>query len=158
VVILIPMYYLWLNGSYFYWDGGWSFGPRHMTAALPFLALALAPVWVSAPRYARWGLAVLCVVGVAVTLIGVSVTAQPPITYDRPFAQLWWPAFVDGDLSVGHTSFNMAGWTPDLVRHHAEAHQAWNLGELIGLRGRASLIPLFGVWAMAAAGMWRRPR
>jgi hypothetical protein len=156
VAILIPLYYLWLNGSYFYWNGGWSFGPRHMTPGLPFLALALAPVWVSAPRYARWGLAALCSVGVALTLIGISVTAQPPITYDRPLAQLWWPAFMDGDLSVGHTSFNMAGWNPELVRHHPEVHQAWNVGELLGLHGRASLIPLLAVWTLAGAGMWWR--
>src|SRR5205807_2640040 len=66
VAILIPLYYLWLNGSYFYWDGGWSFGPRHMTGALPFVAFALAPVWASASRYARGALAALC--GVAIVL------------------------------------------------------------------------------------------
>ena len=156
VAILIPIYYLWLNGSYFYWNGGWSYGPRHMTPALPFLALALAPVWVRAPRYVRSGLAALCLAGVALTLIGVSVTPQPPIVYDRPLVQLWWPAFGDGDLSVNHTSFDMAGWNPDLVRHHPEAHQAWNVGELMGLQGRASLVPLLAAWALAAAAMWRR--
>jgi hypothetical protein len=155
VVVLIPLYYLWLNSSYYYWNGGWSYGPRHMTPALPFWALALAPVWAKAPRPARAGLAGLCAIGVALTLVGVSVTAQPPITYDRPMAQLWWPAFMAGDLSVGHTSFTMAGWNPELVRNHPEAHQAWNLGELAGLRGRASLLPLVGAWAIAALAIWR---
>ena len=41
----IGVYYLLLNASYFYWEGGWAFGPRQMTAALPFLALGLAPLW-----------------------------------------------------------------------------------------------------------------
>jgi len=83
------------------------------------------------------------------SLVGVSVTAQPPITYERPLEQLWWPAFVEGDLSVGHTSFNMSGWHPELVRHHPEAHQSWNVGELLGLRGLTSLVPLLLTWAVA---------
>jgi hypothetical protein len=156
VSILIPVYYLCLNASYFYWDGGWSYGPRHMAPAIPFLAMAIGPLWAVASRALRLTLGVLCAVGVALTLIGVSVTAQPPITYDRPMAQLWWPAFKDGDLSVGHQSFDTFGWNPELVRNHREAHRAWNVGELIGLRGLASLLPLGVIWA--GAGLFWRSR
>jgi hypothetical protein len=155
VAIVIPLYYLWLNSSYFYWEGGWSYGPRHMAPALPFLALALAPLWTLGSRPLRIGLGLIGVVSVALTLIGVSVTPQPPYSYDSPFAQLWWPAFKAGDLSVNHTSFDMATYNPLLVRDHPEAHQAWNLGELAGLQGLKSLLPLVAMWAVAGAS-WRR--
>jgi hypothetical protein len=45
----------------------------------------------------------------------------------------------------------MAGWDPRLVRNHPEVHQAWNLGERLGLRGRTSLVPLLVVWMLGAA-------
>jgi hypothetical protein len=155
VSIVIPVYYLLLNSSYFYWEGGWSYGPRQMAPALPFLALALAPLWRAAPKGVRIGVGLIGAVSVAITLIGVSVTPQPPVTFDAPFSQLWWPAFKAGDLSVNHTSFDMATYNPTLVRDHPEVHQAWNLGELAGLRGLTSLLPLLTVWAVAAA-CWRR--
>ena len=146
VAAIIPAYYLLLNSSYVYWEGGWSYGPRQMAPALPLLALALAPLWIAAGRPGRYGLAAICACGIGVTLIGVSTTPQPPSIYDRPFRQLWWPAFLDGDLSLNHTSFTMAGWNPQLVRNHPEVHQAWNLGERIGLCGRTSLVPLLAIW------------
>jgi hypothetical protein len=158
VSMAIPFYYLWLNSSYFYWEGGWSYGPRHMAPALPFLALALVPLWTSTSKIARIGIGLLGVVSVALTLIGVSVTPQPPITYDSPLAQLWWPAFKAGDLSVNHTSFDMSTWNPLLVRDHPEAHQAWNLGERAGLQGLTSLAPLLAVWAIAAVWWLRMAR
>jgi hypothetical protein len=152
VSIAIPLYYLWLNSSYFYWDGGWSYGPRHMAPALPFLALALAPLWTLARKGMRIALALIGAMSIALTLIGVSVTPQPPFSYDSPFAQLWWPAFKAGDLSINHTSFDMATYNPLLVRDHPEAHQAWNLGELVGLRGLTSLLPLLLLWGVG--GTW----
>jgi hypothetical protein len=158
VAIAIPLYYLWFNSSYFYWEGGWSYGPRHMAPALPFLALAVAALWTAMPKAARLGMGLLCSVSVAITLICVSVTPQPPFSYDAPFAQLWWPAFKAGDLSVNHTSFDMATYNPLLVRDHPEAHRAWNLGERAGLRGHASLVPLIAMWAVAAAWWLRLTR
>ena len=151
VAASIPVYYLLLNSSYFYWEGGWSYGPRQMAPALPFLALALAPVWNATGRPGRFVLAAICACGIGITLIAVSVTPQPPSIYDRPFRQLWWPAFLDGDLSLNHESFETAAWDPRLVRNHPEAHEAWNLGERLGLRGRTSLVPLLAAWTLGAA-------
>jgi hypothetical protein len=42
VIALIVAAYLWINASYFYWDGGFSTGPRHLIAMLPVAALGLA--------------------------------------------------------------------------------------------------------------------
>jgi hypothetical protein len=152
---VVPLYYFLLNSSYFYWEGGWSYGPRHMAPSLPFLALALAALWAGLPRSGRLALGWLCAVCIFLTLVGVATTPQPPSIFTRPLAELWWPAFLDGDLSLNHTSFDMASWNPTLVRHHPEAHKAWNVGERAGLRGWASLAPLLALWAAAAWALGR---
>ncbi|WP_420862188.1 hypothetical protein [Algirhabdus cladophorae] len=45
---VIVVYYLLFNASYFYWDGGASLGPRHITPALPFAGLLLVFMWMNA--------------------------------------------------------------------------------------------------------------
>jgi hypothetical protein len=46
-------YYFLLNASYFYWDGGSSTGPRHVTPALPFMVLPLLWFWIAAGPWLR---------------------------------------------------------------------------------------------------------
>lgn len=61
---------LLLNASYVYWDGGGSTGPRHSAAAIPFLALGLAPLWVSLrSRTARGAAALLLALSMTINLI-----------------------------------------------------------------------------------------
>jgi hypothetical protein len=152
--ILIPLFFLSFNSGYYYWEGGWSDGPRQMAPATIFFVLALAPVWVAAGRALRAGLVALALVGIGITLVSVSVTPQPPSDYKRPLQELWWPAFTEGDLSINNQSFDMKRGNPeDEVRHHPDVHQAWNLGERLGLRGLPSLVPLVAIWALAV-GWW----
>ena len=54
VASTVAAYYLLLNASYAYWDGGWSYGPRHASPAIPFLCLGLAALWAAVPRITRW--------------------------------------------------------------------------------------------------------
>ncbi|WP_213979991.1 hypothetical protein [Sphingomonas sp. dw_22] len=42
LALLIATYYFLVNSGYFYWDGGWSTGPRHVTPSLPLLVFGLA--------------------------------------------------------------------------------------------------------------------
>ena len=146
----IGVYYLLLNASYFYWEGGWAFGPRQMTAALPFLALGLAPLWaLSRPA----GLALLLagwVWGAGVTLVAVSTTPQPPASITAPVSELLWPAFRDGDLSLNPQTFVHNSVDAGHLRGGGHPHAAWNLGELAGLRGLPSLLPLAVIWMIAA--------
>lgn len=53
MIVLVVTYYLALNSSYYYWTGGYSTGPRHITAMLPFACLPLGSVWNSASREMR---------------------------------------------------------------------------------------------------------
>ena len=99
------MYYVLLNASYFYWEGGWAYGPRQMMAGLPFLALGLAPLWDAWRPAARALLVAGWIWGAALTLVAVSTTPQPPATFKAPVRELLWPAFRDGDLSLNPQTF-----------------------------------------------------
>src|SRR4029078_8419257 len=43
VSVLIALYFVLLNAGYTYWEGGWSFGPRHLAPGIPFACLWLGP-------------------------------------------------------------------------------------------------------------------
>jgi hypothetical protein len=144
----IVVYYLLFNAAYHYWNGGWSYGPRHIAPALPFLAIALAPLWDRARGLLRAGLAALAAVGAAMSLVAVSVTAQPNEAVKNPIVDLYLPSFAAGRLGVNWQGFLEAGQQSvrDPVAH------AWNLGEKVGLSGLWSLVPLALFFALC--GLW----
>jgi hypothetical protein len=153
---LIAAFYIALNASYVYWDGGWSYGPRHVIPGVPFLALGLAPLWTRAtPRWLRVILAGLAIYGVVLSLIAVAVMAQPPADFKRPVRQLLWPAFQAGDLALNQQDFTLGGQNISELRSEHAVRAAWNLGQRLGLRGHSSLAPLAAVWLIAAWGWWR---
>jgi hypothetical protein len=148
-------FYFLLNASYFYWEGGWAYGPRHVIPALPFLALGLAPLWDQGRTVGRILLAAGWLWGTGITLVAVSTTPQPPaIVFQKPVSELLWPAFRDGDLSLNHQTMVHGGADPSNLRGGRIPHAAWNLGEVAGLHGHASLVPLGLVWIAAAALLW----
>jgi hypothetical protein len=95
-------------------------------------------------------LVVLWIWGASLTFIAVATTPQPPSTVQAPVRELLWPAFRDGDLSLNNQGFTDLRAHGDALRDNAASHVAWNLGELAGLHGHASLIPLLIVWATTA--------
>jgi len=127
-----------------------------MSPALPFLCLGLAPLWSRAPLLGRAVLGALALWGAAVALVCVATTAQPPELVQRPVEDLLWPAFRCGDLSLNHQSFFEAGSDWEQLRDRPPAeHDAWNVGEALGLHGLGSLAPLGVVWAGCAAAFAR---
>jgi hypothetical protein len=134
-----------LNASLTDWPGGWAAGPRHLVPALPFLTLLAAGVAVgrrvSAPEALVYGAA--AALSVTLMLVATSVQPEVPRWYGRPFEEFLWPSFRAGQLAVN-----------TLPIHTGTVHprrQAWNVGELLGLEGRTSLLPLA---AFAAAALW----
>ena len=61
-VILV---HLAINSGYYYWNGGWSTGPRHLVPALPLAALALAWAW---PGRGAARVPVLALLGVSLVI------------------------------------------------------------------------------------------
>ena len=102
-------------------------------------------------------LVALALWGAAMALVCVATTAQPPEAILHPMTELLWPAFKDGDLSLNHQSFLEGGAELAKLRGGALPHDAWNLGELMGLRGKASLLPLVAMWG-ALAALYARAR
>ena len=143
-------YYLLFNASFSAWDGGWSYGPRYMGAGLPLLCLGLAPVWDRANRIWRRVVVALAVCSGLFSLMAVSITAQPPDRFRCALTQLLTPSFWAGKLSL-----NQASMLTLSENAGGQAHGAFNLGELIGMHGLPSLIPLFVIWGVAAF-LWRR--
>jgi hypothetical protein len=158
VAAAIGAFYLLLNASYFYWEGGWIFGPRHVSPALPFLAIGLAPLWDSGRAAFRAALAAGWIWGVALTLIAVSTTPQPPASIEQPISELMLPAFRVGDLALNTQRFTDFRIDELDIRRHTGNKAAWNLGMKMGLNGLVSLVPLgivwlgCGLWLIAAAG------
>ena len=146
----IAAYYLLLNVSYVYWEGGWFVGPRHLVPGIAFVALGLAPLWDVGRSAGRALLIAGWMWGAALGLIAVSTNPQPPSDIMRPVIEFMWPAFIDGDLSMNPQAFTDYAADSGLMRHHPSAHAAWNLGELVGLHGLVSLLPLLALWCVAA--------
>ncbi len=144
----IAAYYFLFHASFSSWPAGWSYGPRYMSPGIPFLCLGLAPLW----DYARptWRIVVgaLAAAGVGLTLMAVSVGAQPPDEFHCPLRQFYWPSFWAGRFSL-----NLGATLIPVEQGTTQVHGAFNLGELAGLHGLASLIPLLAVWALAAV-LW----
>ena len=157
--VAIATYYALMNAAFATPLAGWSYGPRYMAAALPFWALGLVWAWDLTQR-ASWRalLVALLLWGAGASLVAVSTTVQPPHQFERPMAELMWPAFAAGDLSLNHMSFLEARSHPAQLRGGTLAHDAFNLGELLGLRGHASLVPLFVAWGALGGLAWRRHR
>jgi hypothetical protein len=149
VLAVIPLYYLIENSAFIDWHGGSSYGPRHLSGALPFLCLPLALVWTGARRPLRVAMSGLGVYGVGLALMAVSTKPQLNITFRRPLTQVLWPAFRDGRLSLNYAGFLTTG----LASFQHSKRFAWNLGEQVGLGGHASLVPLYAAWA-AALAVW----
>jgi hypothetical protein len=80
--------------------------------------------------------------------MAVSVGAQPPDEFHCPLLQFYWPSFW-----AGRFSSNLGTVLIPAEQGTTQVHGAFNLGELVGLHGLASLVPLFVMWALATV-LW----
>lgn len=158
VALFVVVYYLLLNASYHYWEGGWAYGPRQIMSAMPFAALGIAPLWDAARRWQRGLLAAAFAWGVALTVVAEATNPQPPADIRAPVQELLWPAFRDANLSLNTQTF--VHFVPPAGPRPAKdvPRAAWNAGEIAGLRGYASLAPLAAVWIGGGLALWRERR
>lgn len=148
----IFLYYLLFNASFGEWSAGWSYGPRYMAAGIPLLCVGLAPAWDHFRKNGKIISLALLVVSMLFSLIAVSTTPQPAYQYRSPMTQLLWPAFWSGNLALNQSSM-VAPFDADAE----DAPGAFNLGQLMGLHGLASLLPLLAIWALASV-VWVKTR
>jgi hypothetical protein len=150
VAAAIAAYYFFFNASFYWWKAGLSFGPRYAGACIPLLCAGLAVAWRRASLPWRRVLTGIALSGVFVTLMVVSTTSQLPMQDSCPLLHSVWPAFWSGQVALNRDSM--------LTVAEAGAngkYGAFNLGQLLGLRGLASLLPLFAIWG-AGAAVWVR--
>ena len=143
---------LLMVASFTHWHSGSATGSRY---ALLFVTFSAFGVGALMTRYRGWILVGMAL-GFAFMVLATSVTAIPPTPPDRGelvnVVSWWWERFAAGKL---------ASWQqPILVEAGVGTGQptlpfAFNLGQLLGLRGIASLLPL-GCYLGITAWMLRR--
>jgi hypothetical protein len=150
--LIVIVYCVLLNASYVYWDGGWSYGPRHLTIALPFLALGLAPLFDAIWRYLRPLAWAALVAGVFLTVIVVSTEGMTPDSIAKPLPRHYWPIFRKGRVALCDGYTDSGG-------------PATNFGLALGLPQKRSLYPFLLGFVVGGTGLLislrqsaRRPR
>ncbi|WP_428269591.1 hypothetical protein [Haliangium sp.] len=154
VCLAVVLLFLWLNASLVDWQGGWAMGPRYLVPAIPFLAIGAAGVALLPVRRMWQKLAATAVGGALVIysavhmLAGVAVKPEVPVYIKKPFSQFLFKHFWAGELSVNTQSID------SIAPSRSGERFAWNLGEIMGLDGAATLIPLAVFTIAVAAWLW----
>jgi len=146
---LIFVYFWLLNASFYAWNGAWSYGPRYMLAGIPVLCIGLSLVWTECSQPWRRGLIALAACGIVFTMTAVSTTVIPPERFRVPLLQLNARALLSGRVAISFESLLVPPRGVDL------RHASFNLGQLWGLHGFTSLVPLVVFWLIAVV-VWKR--
>jgi 4-amino-4-deoxy-L-arabinose transferase-like glycosyltransferase len=149
VVAGIAAYYCLFHASFYWWKAGLTFGPRYAAACIPVLGIGLAAAWQRATPLWRRVLVVMGVCSVFVALMVVSTTSQLAMQDSCPLVHSTWPTFWAGNVAMNRESMLT------VAEAASGEYGAFNLGQGMGLRGLASLIPLLAVWAGAGGLLWR---
>ena len=92
-ILFVLCSFLWINASYYYWDGGWSTGPRLLVPILPLCCLALAFAW---PRayWARILTLALLAASLVLSLICAVAGMFAPSEFSNPLVDFLLPRFL----------------------------------------------------------------
>jgi hypothetical protein len=105
---IVAAYFI-LNSSYHYWDGGWSTGPRHIVAALPFLCLPFAALWDESSPRMRVAMLALIAISAAFSIVCASVGMAAPGHFQFPLREYLLPHFFSGRVHNQLTLMGMSG-------------------------------------------------
>ena len=150
VPVAVLVSYLLLMSCWSDWKGGSALGPRYLVPAVPFLVVAIAACWT---RTVACAAVVLGTMSMAIVLVGTSVRVEVPDQQDMPpIRYVLDRFFVRNHLSTNPQHLgDMSGRPrPNQPAYWPRRFASYNIGELLGLRGRASLLPLVGGWMLLA--------
>ena len=134
--------FFWLNVSIPDWQGGWALGARYLIPTLPFLTILAAAAISRRAVAAAFG--VLAAYSFVLMLVGTAVKPEVSVMIANPFT-INLRTFAADRVAMNYQSIDSEGPRPG-------PRFAWNVGEKLGLSGRATLLPLL-VW-IAAMGGW----
>ena len=148
--VAIVSYYFLFNASFYWWKAGLAFGPRYAGAGIPLLCVGFAVAWGRITPVWRRMMIVAGACSVFVALMVVSTTSELSMQDSCPLLHSAWPSFWSGHMALNQESMLTAAEGGSSAQFGA-----FNLGQLLGLRRLASLIPLLAFWGVAALA-WRR--
>ena len=138
-------YFLLFNLAFKNWPGGWGFGPRYLIPALPFLFVLTADAWkrFALARSVAVALSVVFMLAAATTLVmvpGPDGGGPPPPGRDPVLETLELAA--GGAVSVNPQAIfeNLPGPSRDPAVD--DRWDSYNVGELLGLEGIWSVLPV----------------
>lgn len=138
--IIILILFL-INSSYFYWQGGNCFGPRHL--------VPLIPVWMIlfSKSYSKNNgiLLFLFLLSFSINFVGTSVDVFLPERILNPIIFVF-EKFINGSISLNKNDFVTNFYDGNYTFQGVSVGSgAWNLGERMGLSGLWSIFSLFTV-------------
>lgn len=125
------------------WGGGTATGPRQVTPAMPFFALAL----IFLPASIDYLVAALAGLSALYMLAATSTNPHFPYEYGNPVWQFALPHYFRGDLSFNRDTYFGGGTV-------FGDSTSFNLGKLLGLPGAIQLAPLWLGWTIAASELF----
>jgi hypothetical protein len=144
VILSIFAIFLLLVASFNGWEGGSSFGPRHILPAIPLLVLPLTFVrgrWLIAPA----------IFSVAINLLATAIDPSPPGGIQRPVRDFYLP---QREVSINRQSVDEL--LPNHLYRQGSRQSHWasfNLGELVfGAGSRASIAPIV-LWMVVGSAL-----
>jgi hypothetical protein len=150
-------YFLLFNLCFNGWTGGWGVGPRLLIPGLPFLYIFVRPGWARFPAFsglvASLSSTIMLATATAILILPGPNFGPPPD--DDPVR------VVIGEVMHGRVSQSRQSileFSPTRRPTEDDFWDSYNLGEVAGLRGLASLVPLLAVLGLVAIAVWRRPR
>ncbi|GAN34978.1 MAG: hypothetical protein DYG83_06610 [Candidatus Brocadia sp. AMX2] len=130
---VITLYFFVFNASYRHWDGGWSLGPRHLVAMIPFTVLLSSFFIKQYPKIS------ICstLASFFSMLMAVSVTPETPSgRYRNPVMEFYFKNFFDSNLSLN----KMPIFTNNFL---GDTFNSFNLGNVLHLPDALSLVPFY---------------
>lgn len=106
--LIVIVAYTFFGASFVDYDGGWTFGPRHLVPMVPFLVLGFAALrlnkrWLSVLLYS------LGLMSILIFALGTISSMHFPLPFDAPIVEFAWEVLKEGYISSAFAIFGSKG-------------------------------------------------